>query len=257
MTDGQCSTIRTPSNGKLPSDRFNSSLYNDGMAGRLIAIGDIHGCATALERLIEAIAPRAEDTLVTLGDYVDRGPDSKGVIDRLIDLQQQCRLVALQGNHEEMMLDVVRDHQPYESWLRYGGVDTLDSYGFVGDLSVIPPSHFAFFESMVDYYETDTHFFVHANYDPVLPLEETDTYTLRWLKLSQFVPAPHFSGKRAVVGHTHDRGGEIFDVGHLVCLDTYCYGGQWLTAMDVKTGQVWQASQQGRLRERAGQSGDR
>ncbi len=219
------------------------------MSGRLIAIGDIHGCAAALDALLTAIAPQPTDTIVTLGDYVDRGPDSKGVIDRLIALSQRCGLVALQGNHEEMMLQVVRDGQPPYHWLQYGGVDTLDSYGFCGDVKVIPAEHHAFFKAMVDYYETEQHVFVHANYDPDLPMEKQSRQNLRWLKLSDVTPTPHMSGKRFVLGHTHDEGGEIFDIGHLVCLDTYCYGGGWLTAMDVHTGQVWQSNFDGQLRD--------
>ncbi len=111
------------------------------MGGRLIAIGDIHGCSLALDALIDAIQPQAEDIIVTLGDYVDRGNDSKGVIDRLIELSSRCHLKPIYGNHEEMMLEVVRDNQPPFRWLQFGGVETLDSYGFCGDMAVIPPAH--------------------------------------------------------------------------------------------------------------------
>ena len=218
------------------------------MTGRLIAIGDIHGCLEALNRLFHAIEPTSQDTIITLGDYCDRGPDTKGVIDRLIALQSECKLVALAGNHEEMMLDVIRDDKPHFRWLQYGGVETLDSYGFIGSLEVIPPEHMAFFNSMVDFYETENHLFTHANYNPSLPLAERDIFTLRWLKLTDSLPPPHFSGKRAVVGHTHDRGGEIFDVGHSVCIDTFCYGGGWLTALEANTGELWQSNFHGELR---------
>ncbi len=218
------------------------------MTGRIVAIGDIHGCAAALDTILDAIGPTAEDTIVALGDYVDRGPDSKGVISRLIELGTKCNVVALQGNHEEMMLDVIQREQPPTRWLQYGGVETLDSYMFTGDMSVIPAEHHRFFDSMVDYYETEKHIFLHANYDPAKPLDQQTPHDLRWLKLTDFTPDQHLSGKRAVVGHTHDRGGEIFDIGHLVCLDTYCYGGGWLTAMDVDSGELWQADESGTLR---------
>ena len=89
------------------------------MSDRLIAIGDIHGCSVALRTLIEAIDPGASDIVVTLGDYVDRGPDSKGVIDQLIELGKRTQLVALMGNHEEMMMEVVQGHQTHHNWLRY------------------------------------------------------------------------------------------------------------------------------------------
>lgn len=218
------------------------------MTGRVIAIGDIHGCLAALETLLDVIAPTSEDTVITLGDYVDRGPDSKGVVDRLIQLGRECELIALQGNHEEMMLEVVRDNKPHQRWLQYGGVETLDSYGFIGDLNVISEEHFAFYDSMVDYYETEDHIFLHANYTPEFALSELDVFTLRWQKLSEFTPGPHISGKRVILGHTHDRDGEIFDIGHLICIDTYCYGGGWLTAMDVASQEVWQANMEGQIR---------
>ncbi len=218
------------------------------MTGRTIAVGDIHGCAAALKTLLDMIAPTPDDTIVTLGDYVDRGPDSRGVINQLIELRKRCHLVPLMGNHEEMMLEVVREKQPPYRWLQHGGVDTLDSYGFCGDMSVIPETHLEFFRSMKDFYETDSHFFVHANYDPNLPLEQQDVHTLRWQKLTEVTPGPHQNGKRAVVGHTHDRDGEIFKVRHLTCIDTYCYGGRWLTALDVTSGTIWQADSEGRLR---------
>ena len=218
------------------------------MTGRIIAVGDIHGCASALKTLITAIDPMPDDTIVTLGDYVDRGPDSRGVIDQLIELGKRCRLVPLMGNHEEMMLEVVTGKQPPYRWLQYGGVETLESYGFFGDMSVISESHHEFFKSMKDFFETDSHFFVHANYNPEVPLEKQTIHSLRWQKLTEITPPPHLNGKRAVVGHTHDRGGEIFDVGHLVCIDTYCYGGGWLTALDVSNGTIWQSDADGQLR---------
>jgi serine/threonine protein phosphatase 1 len=218
------------------------------MSDRLIAIGDIHGCLAALESVLQAIAPDSTDTLVILGDCVDRGPDSKGVIDRLIECSQTCNLIAIRGNHEEMMLNVVREGQPPYRWLQYGGVDTLDSYGFTGDLGVVPESHLEFFDSMVDYHEAQDHLFIHANYDPRLPMNQQTIQMLRWVKLTESTPTAHISGKRAIVGHTHDYHGEIFDVGHLICIDTFCYGGGWLTALDVQSGQIWQADIDGNLR---------
>lgn len=201
-----------------------------------------------MDTVLDAIAPRADDQLVALGDYVDRGPDSKGVIDRLIALGKKCQLIALQGNHEEMMLDVVRHKQPPFHWLRFGGVDTLESYRFAGDMNVIPAEHHAFFDSMRDYYETKNHIFLHANYEEDLPLAQQNKQALRWTKLTEVTPGPHRSGKCAIVGHTHDHAGEIFDIGHLQCIDTYCYGGGWLTALEVNSGQLWQANKEGQLR---------
>ena len=217
------------------------------MAGRTIAIGDIHGCDAALAAILEAIGPQREDVIVTLGDYVDRGPQSRQVIDRLMGLKEICTLAPLLGNHEEMMLSVVIDGAaPYE-WLRHGGVDTLDSYGFVGDLSVIAQEHRDFLTGLLDAYETPTHLFFHANYDAEVDVDEQPEDLLRWVKLTDYVPPPHFSGRRVIVGHTHSREGKVVNLQHLVCLDTYCYGGGPLTAMDVDNDLIWQAGPDGKL----------
>lgn len=220
------------------------------MGERLIAIGDIHGCRVALDTLLDAVAPGPSDIVVTLGDYVDRGPDSSGVVDRLIELGKQTRLVGLLGNHEEMMLEVIRHGEPHHNWLRYGAVATLDSYGFDGDLDFLPPEHDQFFDSLGDYFVHGDYFFTHAAYDPETPLELQTAEMLRWYSLTGGLPAPHQSGKTAIVGHTANRDGEILDVGHLMCIDTYCYGGGWLTAVDLHDRKFWQASNEGKLRYR-------
>lgn len=219
------------------------------MSQRLIAIGDIHGCRTALETLLEAIQPTENDTIVTLGDYIDRGPDSRGVIDTLIRLGERTQLVGVLGNHEEMMMEVLHHGEAHHSWLRYGGVETLDSYGFDGDLDFLPPEHQEFLNSLGDFYTSGDYFFTHAAYDPEIALEEQEVEMLRWYSLTNGIPQRHISGKTAVVGHTANRDGEILDCEHLICLDTYCYGGGWLTAMEVNSRQVWQANQRGEIRQ--------
>jgi serine/threonine protein phosphatase 1 len=219
------------------------------MAERTIAIGDIHGCARALEVLLEAISPDKSDTVIPLGDVVDRGPDSRQVIEILLALRDSCHLKPVLGNHEEMLLGVLLRNAPPHTWIQCGGTATLDSYGFVGDLSVFPQEHVDFLNSFADSVETATHFFVHANYDSQLPISEQVSRTLRWLSLESKIPPPHFTGKIAVVGHTPDKSGEIFSLRHLKCIDTYCHGGGWLTALDVTTGKVWQASNSGEIRK--------
>ncbi|NND97343.1 MAG: serine/threonine protein phosphatase [Pirellulaceae bacterium] len=218
------------------------------MSERLIAIGDIHGCKVALEALLELIAPTPEDIIVTLGDYVDRGPDAKGVIDTLIQWGNRTRMVGILGNHEEMMMEVLHHRTSHHEWLKHGAVLTLDSYGFDGDLNFLPHEHEQFIESLGDYFVVDDFFFTHAAYDPDVPLEHQPAEMLRWYPLTDGLPAPHISGKTAVVGHTANRDGEILDTGHLICLDTYCYGGGWLTAMDMRSRQVWQVSKSGQSR---------
>ncbi|MAT73173.1 MAG: serine/threonine protein phosphatase [Planctomycetaceae bacterium] len=219
---------------------------------RTIAIGDIHGCSQALAALLDAIDPQPDDHLITLGDVVDRGPGSRQAVDLLLDVQTRCRLTPILGNHEEMMLDVVAHGRSPEFWLRFGGADTLDSYGFAGRLDVIPAEHIEFLASGRDYLETESHFFVHANYAPGVPLADQQRLELRWLSLDDSLPGPHISGKKAVVGHTPDRSGEILALNHLTCIDTYCYGGMWLSAADVGSGRIWQANQRGELRTSKG-----
>ena len=173
---------------------------------------------------------------------------SKAVIEMLLEMRDKCNLVLIQGNHEDMMLEVVKQVEPPQEWLKHGGVSTLDSYGFTGELSVIPQEHIDFIQTGRLFYETENHFFVHGNYDPNVSFEEQDEEILKWRSLIQDTPGPHMSGKKAIVGHTPDKSGEVFDIGHLMCLDTYCYGGMWLTAADVVNGTIWQANEEGELR---------
>jgi serine/threonine protein phosphatase 1 len=215
---------------------------------RTIAIGDVHGCSRALGALIEAIQPEADDLIVMLGDYVDRGPDSRGVLDLLISLHSKCRLVPILGNHDQMMLDALNGGPSYD-WFEHGGIEAIDSYGPGRDLSLIPGQHIAFLESCVDFYETDTHIFAHANYYDDIPMNEQFVAMLRWESLKSFTPGPHETGKRVILGHSSQKSGEILDLGHLVCIDTFCYGGGWLTAMEVFTEQIWQADRKGKLRD--------
>lgn len=214
---------------------------------RTIAIGDIHGCSIALDALIDAIDPQPDDTVVPLGDYVDRGIDSKGVLDQLIELHDRCNLVPILGNHDQMMLHARDGRSDFQFWLNCGGDAALDSYGSSGKLNLIPRNHIQFLESCCSYFATDTHIFLHANYKPEVPLEQLDDQTIRWLSLRDYVPPKlHCSGKIAVVGHTPQT--EILDLGFLICLDTGVWKGGWLSALDVESGKIWQVSGNGTLR---------
>jgi serine/threonine protein phosphatase 1 len=220
------------------------------MNSRTIAIGDIHGCSAALNALIDATRPQPEDCIVTLGDYINRGPDSRGVIERLIELKDRCRLVPILGNHDQKLLEARSGLHP-TSWIGMGGIATLDSYGPGRDIRLIPEAHFQFLEGCLDYFETETHIFVHANYFADIPMDEQHVVMLRWESLRGMTPGRHDSGKTVIAGHTSQKNGEILDLGHVKVIDTYCYGGGWLTALDLRTEEVWQADREGNMRWRS------
>ncbi|MEM9410546.1 MAG: metallophosphoesterase family protein [Planctomycetota bacterium] len=213
---------------------------------RIIAIGDIHGCSDALERLIEEVNPQGDDVVVALGDFVDRGPNSYGVIEILLELVTRCRFVPLIGNHELMMFKGLRDKKEFDFWFQHGGSQTLASYG--GRVQNIPQHHLTFLSHCVRFFETDQHFFVHANYAPHLVLPEQPDELLFWEHITDFVPPPHASGKIAVVGHTPQLSGEIRNLGHVQIIDTFCYGDGWLSAVDLTSNDVWQATNHGDFR---------
>lgn len=218
------------------------------MTERVIAIGDVHGCATALEKLLDALHPASSDTVVLLGDLIDRGPDSKGVIDRVLELAEVCQVVPILGNHEEMLLAAYDRPTSAGEWLTHGGEQMLASYG-VGSAGELPRELILFLRTWTDYWETPNFFFAHGNYDPHVPLARQEWGFQRWQPLSRSLPGPHASGKVAVVGHTSQKSGDVLDLGHLVCIDTYCHGGQWLTAFDTTQKELWQANQKGEVRQ--------
>lgn len=202
------------------------------MAGRILAIGDIHGCDVAFQSLLKVLAVAPDDTVVVLGDVVDRGPGSRQVVERLLRLREECRLVLIMGNHEEMMIDGLVDERVAQGWLQYGGAETLFSYG--GDPRTIPAEHLDLLRSGLNYWESGSDLFIHANLDPTLPLDDQEIDVLRWTHLTGY-EMPHPSGKRIVCGHTPQRSGIPLALPGWTCIDTFAYGGGWLTCLDVAT----------------------
>ena len=215
---------------------------------RHLAIGDIHGCIRALTSLVDFVGLRPDDTIVTLGDYVDRGPDSRAVVDFVINLGKTHHLVPLRGNHEIMMLDSREKKSWLHAWMQYGGDATLLSYSssadVAGSFADVPESHMDFLENqLVAYYECETHFFVHANADANKPLEDQTDPTLYWRKYGN--PQAHCSGKIMVCGHTAQQSGKPCSNEHSICIDTWAHGGGWLSCLDVESGTIWQANESG------------
>ena len=216
---------------------------------RTLVIGDIHGYLETLDALLDAVALSTSDRLITLGDYVDRGPDSCGVLERLIQLQAVGTLIPLLGNHDEMMRETLRgDPLHHRAWMMFGGLATLASYGLTLDqCQQIPPSHRDFLESCHPWYETDTHLFAHATVDPKKPMSEQETHTLRWEKLHD--PIQHVSGKTLVCGHTRQYDGWPTSWPGTICIDTGVYDGPgWLTCLILERGEVVQANRYGEIR---------
>lgn len=235
---------------------------------KLWAIGDIHGFSLAFSRLLDTIQPEHDDMIVTLGDYIDRGPDSRGVLDRVIRLKKECQLKTLRGNHEQMLLDLLarekngtlytpiwksffskKQELQLKDWLDLGGRQTLQSYGpLTTRISQIPQEHLDFMASTELYFETADFLFMHAAYVAELEMAAQPQEMLLYHRLRVSVPGPHISGKKAYVGHSAQKSGEILDCGHLVCIDTRLYGGGWLTAVEVQTGETLQVDAGGRFR---------
>lgn len=137
-----------------------------------IAIGDIHGCKKSIEALWKTISIHKSAKFIFVGDYIDRGPDSKGVIDFLIKVQSERDCIFLRGNHEQMLLDAV-DQDAMNHWLINGGETTLFSYGAELKVSNIPETHLNFIRNTKLYYNTEEYFFSHAGAPPNMSIEES------------------------------------------------------------------------------------
>jgi serine/threonine protein phosphatase 1 len=213
------------------------------MPHRTIAIGDIHGHLAALNALVDSIDLTSGDTLILLGDYIDRGPQSAEVIQRIIDLSRTHRVIAVRGNHEEMMLQAFKNEWYYNTWMSNGGDIALESYG--GDMDRIPEAHLDFLEQLPLVYELENHFFVHASFTPNRRLDEQLPNDALWGSLDD-ITHPHFSGKVAIVGHTPQSTLKILDRGYIKCLDTACGFGGVLTAYDIVNETIWQVTEEGK-----------
>ncbi|MGJ8676330.1 MAG: metallophosphoesterase family protein [Akkermansiaceae bacterium] len=213
---------------------------------RHFVIGDIHGCLTTLKTLIESLDVTNTDTIITLGDYIDRGPDSKGVIDYLIELRRKYRVINLKGNHEEMMEHARETPEDLEFWLKYGGRKTLESFG-VDNIKKISGKYWGFFVSCYQYHETGSHIFVHAGLKPDVILKRQHPNHLFWQRIKD--TPPHISGKTIICGHTPQASGLPLVLDHLVCIDTFAFDGLWLTCMSPETGEYWQANHLGETRK--------
>ena len=174
---------------------------------KFIAIGDIHGCSKTLDALLNTLNETygASRTYVFAGDYTDRGPDSKGVVDLLLEFSKDHRCVFIRGNHDEMLLDFVKDQNKY-NWFANGGGETLESYRLAGFKDDFPASHLKFFQDTRYFFDTPEFFFVHAG-APVnktiaeAVADEDNVRYFLWTRNHLFVAEPKWE-KTVVFGHT-------------------------------------------------------
>jgi serine/threonine protein phosphatase 1 len=169
------------------------------------AIGDIHGSLDKLKSLIAACRQDAagrEMILVFIGDYIDRGPESAGVVRFVLSLQQEMRerIITLKGNHEAWALAILDGEMPLGPWLLNGGAATLESYG-VGDVEDLPRAHLDWMRSLQLTYDDGRRFFVHAGVDPQRPLGAQEESVLLWIR-EPFLDDERDYGRLVVHGHT-------------------------------------------------------
>jgi serine/threonine protein phosphatase 1 len=212
----------------------------------LYAIGDVHGELDKLEELLQSLPLRDGDRLVFLGDYVDRGPDSCGVIDRLIELQKYWPCVFLLGNHESMFLDFLGwTDQAYfggEAFLMNGGDRTLESYDFFEETDKkkykLPHDHEDFLLGLKLYHREGDYLFIHAGIDRPLLRERDVGYVLHKAKVEDLLwnrstcDLPHNMPVTVVYGHTPTEDFQVrWNLPFSVGIDTGAVFGGPLTAL--------------------------
>ena len=220
----------------------------------IYAIADIHGCLTALQDLMAQLPLRPEDEVVFLGDYIDRGPDSKGVVDYLLAARQP-KWHFLLGNHEQLFLEWFANPSPVaaSNWIMNGGSQTLQSYvpkkkmdAAKGDelhallLKHMTATHVSFFSSLALAYETPDYFFCHAGIDLDKPLNAQDPADLLWIR-REFSQDPRPAPKTIIYGHTPVE--KVVLKGDRINIDTGCVYGGVLTALALPDMKIYEASQ--------------
>jgi calcineurin-like phosphoesterase family protein len=209
---------------------------------RCYVIGDIHGCCKELACLIENLPLKNQDRLVFLGDYIDRGPDSRDVVSYLLDLQKDnsYELIFLKGNHEDMLLSFLGlGGQHGDMFFYNGGLATLVSYGLSSQnltsenvLSAIPPAHIEFYENLQNYYVMAPYLCVHAGIHPQKSLVEQTEAELFWIR-NKFIYSSHPLPYTILFGHTPQTDA-FFDLPYKIGLDTGLIYGNKLTCLETE-----------------------
>lgn len=224
---------------------------------RVFVIGDIHGWNEPLQILLDQIKPTPADRLITLGDYVDRGPDNPQVLDTLIALYNAGLLIPLRGNHDQGMMEASYSMEQLWSWKNgLQGDTTLRSYGITSDTLTefkekVPKEHIHFLRNcLLNYFELDDFICVHAGVNPRVFMEDQQIYDLHWKRFHEHV-FPHISGKVMLCGHSAVSFIPAIDeFGRAVCVDTRmgAHENGWLTAVELNTGNYIQVNRDGEVR---------
>jgi serine/threonine protein phosphatase 1 len=192
---------------------------------RTFVIGDIHGCIEEVDRLLDTLAPSGSDTVIFLGDYIDRGPSPKAVVERLVCLQHEGpRCVFLKGNHEDMFLAFLGCEGAYgEAFLANGGGVTLRSYGLEGQFGELgpdrlPEAHLEFFRALQMRHIHGDFLCVHAGLAPERSLEEQCDEDMLWIR-DEFIGHPHPFPYTVLFGHSPRRE-VLLDLPYKIGLDT-------------------------------------
>lgn len=171
--------------------------------GRILAISDIHGCYDTFKSLLEKVNLSKEDELYMLGDFVDRGPKSKEVIDWVLEKQEEgYEINCLRGNHEQMLINALNDDLRTEHWLRNGGSQVLDNFK-VKSVHEIPLKYIDFCKDLKFYFQTLDFFFVHAGINFHAPEPMEDYEAMIWIRnWEEDLDEEWIEDRRVVHGHT-------------------------------------------------------
>jgi serine/threonine protein phosphatase 1 len=207
------------------------------MSGDLYAIGDIHGCLESLERLLDKINPDlSRDRLLFVGDYIDRGPQSREVVDYVIRLKSKAppgQVICLKGNHEAMFLDFL-EGGPAEMFIFNGGRATVEGYWggawVAREGLALPPDHAQFFQDLELFYETPDYIFVHGGLKPGVPLAEQVEDDLLWIR-GEFITSQEDFGRQVIFGHTPFK--QPLLMPNKIGIDTGAVYGNFLTALKL------------------------
>lgn len=176
----------------------------------IYVISDIHGCNVKFRLALKSVRLKKTDTLILLGDLIDRGNESKEVIDTIFLLEEHgFNIITIQGNHEEMLLNSLEDFTSEVNWLRNGGDKTLESFS-TAEISRIPQKYIDYFQSMKKYHTMDRFILVHAGINMLASNPLEDEKSLLWLRDWRKLYNKEWLGDRIVIhGHTPTNRSEI------------------------------------------------